>query len=162
MDHRPYALTALLIVALPACSITLREPEVQPLNPLRTYADRPANVCEAVANVITALPMSITADNRQDDSCLIETDYRRINDTGEELDRLRDVAYVGNQNFFSHGRFLLTVAIRSTGETTVRVRITSRIEGYDAGYQHLRSTGQIENAVFDRLSEELGSDPLDG
>ena len=131
-----------------------------PLNPVRVFAAAPNAVCDAVLEVLSIMELELASDTRQDNACLIESDVRRLSESGPPVNHLRDVAYVGNQNFFSHGRFAFTVAVGQNSAGNTRVRITTRVEGYDAGYQNLRSTGLLESTAFDHLTAELGESPI--
>ncbi len=157
---RTQTILALLLAALvPACSVTLREPVVQPLDPSRIYATDLEPVCDALEATLAGLGLTIANTVAERTACLSETEHLRLSDTGDAINHLDEVAYVGNQNFFSHGRYLLAVSARP-GPQGVSVRVTSRIEGYDAGYRLLRSTGLIEQTFFDRLSEQLATEPI--
>lgn len=134
---------------------TWRQPEIQPLQPVRYAAATVADVCAAMRDVLGSLDLELLEDTGEDAACVLETDYKRLTETGGNIERLDDVAYLGNQGFFAHGRYLVTATMRATSEGS-RIRVTVRIEGYDGGYRQLRSRGLIERAVFERLADNLG------
>ncbi|NKB90224.1 MAG: hypothetical protein GKS06_18610 [Acidobacteria bacterium] len=156
---------ALRLVALPlllsvsACQITWREPVIEPLNTNRFFDSALDQTCEAAEQVVQQIGLSIEDVQREDNACLLETDFKVFSDEGENpMDHLARVAMVGVGGFIG-GRYTLTVTTRDVRNAGTRVRVTSRIEGYvneEFGYQVLRSNGLIETAVFDHIGTRLG------
>ncbi|HJO03350.1 MAG TPA: hypothetical protein QGG47_05210 [Acidobacteriota bacterium] len=111
--------------------------------------------------MIEQLRLQVSTSTREPAVCLVETDPKRLSESGSDENHLDRIAYVGDGNFFGHGRFRITAAVRPTSDGNARLRLTTRVEGFDAGYRNLRSTGLIERAAFDRLEEILGVAHLD-
>lgn len=155
------SLALTLLLALAACSVTWRRPEVAPLNPVQTYPVPGARACDEALRVLEWLGLDAEETMRRDDACVLETDYQRLGSGPADFDRVQDVAYVTGADLFSHGRYLLSASIREDEDGNSRVRFTARIEGYDAGYRTVRSNGTIETAAFERLTELLGTGPLE-
>lgn len=156
-------LLPLLTVAalgLPACSITWRQPEIVPLNPVEFYAVGIEPACDAAAEVFEALGLEVTETMRREQACVLETGYARLDAPDDPFEHLRDVGHVSAADTFLHGRYLLTASIRQTARGNTRVRLTSRVEGYEGSYRTVRSNGTIERVAFERLSERLGTEPL--
>lgn len=162
-DRRPpqRLATLLLLLALPACSVTWRRPEIAPLDPVQVYPVPVSRACDEALVVLAELELAAEESMRSEKACLLETDYQRLGSGPADFDRVQDVAHVGGADLFSHGRYLLTASIREDAEGNTRVRFTARIEGYDAGYRTVRSNGTIETEAFERLSRRLGTEPLD-
>jgi hypothetical protein len=154
-------LAATCLALLPGCRVTFRQPEIRPLNPTRQYSVPAAALCDAVTRALTGLELDVTEVSREEGACLLETAYRRLGESGERHESLRDVAYVTGADYFGHGRFLVTATVR-TATSATRIRLTTRIEGFDAGYRSLRSSGVIEQELFDRIALEAGAEPIDG
>lgn len=143
---------------LTACSVTWRQPEIRPLNPVRQYPATAPALCDALLDALGRLGLQTETVTRESDACLVETDYRRLAGGEAPHEQLREVSYTTGGEFFSHGRFLVTASVRELPEGA-RVRLTTRIEGFDAGYRVLRSTGVIEEVLFDAIHEILGVEP---
>lgn len=159
---------AIALVVTAACSVTWRQPEIKPLNPTRQY---PATVAAACGAVIAALQqLDMVVDDAQGAAaategsaaaaCLVQTEHRRLPESGDSFNYLDKVAYVGPADFFSHGRVAVTTSVRAAAGELTRVRLTTRIEGYDAGYRLLRSRGLIEEALFARIEQMLDVSPV--
>lgn len=154
------ALAAAFLVS-PACSVTWRQPEIKPLDPTRQYRVTPAAACAAATAALAALELVVDERTDEDDSCLLQTEHRRLPETGGPVNSLRSVALVAATDDFTHGRYLVTASVRPVAGDLTRVRLTTRIEGYDAGYRLLRSRGLIEDALFERLQAQLGVAPAE-
>lgn len=137
-----------------ACSVTWRQPEIRPLNPVRQFAVPAAALCDALLGALGELDLEAEAVTIEADACLVETGYRRLTGGDDPLEQLREVAHTAGGDFFSHGRFLVTASVRELDEGS-RIRLTTRIEGFDAGYRVLRSTGLIEEELFERIAAKL-------
>ncbi len=152
------------LAALPACTITWREPTIQPLNTSRFYAAELNPTCDAAQQAAATLGVPIQEVQQQERACLISTDFKVLPDTGENpLDHLKEVAWVGVGGFIG-GRYSLTITARTVRDGGTRVRITTRIEGYvneEFGYQVLRSKGLIESHLFDAIGQRLGTPPVE-
>ena len=148
-----------LLPALGACSVTLRPPEVQPPRPSRVLPRDLQPLCAALAPALGRLGLEVSKSTPGRISCMFETKQHRLADRGEPINHLHEVAYVGAQKRFDHGRYLLTVTARP-GEKGTTVRVVARIEGYDDGNRLLPSTGLIEKTFFAHLTEATGVDPI--
>jgi len=157
-------LATLTILALPACTITWREPTLQPLNANRFYASAVNTTCHAAEQVIKDFGLTIKSAQYEERACLIETDFKVLSDTGDEpANHLKKVAWTGVGGFIG-GRYTVTATGRSVRDGGTRVRVTTRIEGYineEFGYQVLRSRGVIEDALFASLGEAVGEPPTE-
>ena len=148
-----------LLLSIGACQITWREPVIEPLNTNRFFDADLAQTCDAAEQVVQQIGLEVEDMQREDNACLLETDFKVFSDEGENpMDHLGRVAMVGVGGFIG-GRYTLTVTTRDVRNAGTRVRVTSRIEGYvneEFGYQVLRSNGTIETAVFDAIGTQLG------
>lgn len=158
------ALAALTILTLPACTVTWREPVLQPLNASRFYDDEITATCDAVEAVATRMGLTIKDTTRQERACLVETDFRVFSDAGDDpTEHLKRVAWTGVGRFIG-GRYTTTITSRDVRDGGTRVRISTRIEGYiseEFGYQVLRSRGIIEDAMFAAIGVSLGTGPVE-
>ena len=154
-----------MLVSLGACQITLREPVIEPLNTNRFYDAELDRTCDAVEQVVQALGMTLEDVQREENACLLDTEFKVFSDTGDDpLDHLARVAMVGAGGFIG-GRYTVTVTTRDVRNGGTRVRVSTRIEGYvneEFGYQVLRSNGVIEGRVFEQVGTQLGSAPVAG
>lgn len=155
----PWLALAAVCVSLPACTVTWRQPTIAPIDPVRLFPVSAARACDAALTAFSGLQLRPDETMRQDSSCVIETDYRSLDEPGDPFERLRDVGYVGGG--ISHGRYLLTATIRENEDGQARVRLAARIEGIDTSYVTVRSNGTIEKVAFERLSAVLGTQPLE-
>ena len=155
-DLRYRLLLLFVTLALPGCRVTWRQPEIKPLNPVRQFAVAAGSLCDGLLGTLDGLDMEIASVAREEDACLVETEFRRLGESDESYEKLDRVAYAANAAFFSHGRFLVTGSVRETAAGS-RLRLTTRIEGFDAGYKLLRSTGVIEEMLFDRVGAAVGA-----
>lgn len=148
-------IVGLLVATLHACSVTVKQPQIVPVNPVRTYSIGVEGVCDAALRVLADMKLAVASETPEATGCSIATEYKDISNRGDRLDHLREVAIIGNQGSFSHGRFLLTVTVKETSPSSTSVRVNSRIEGYEASYQVLRTSGLIEATVFTKLDADL-------
>lgn len=150
---------------LPACTITVREPVIRPLNTNRFYDAELSPTCDAVEGVITAVGLHVKETRREDTACLVESDFKVLSDTGDDpTQHLKRVAYTGVGGFIG-GRYTVTVTTRNVRDGGTRVKVVTRVEGYineEFGYQVLRSRGLIEEAMFAAIGESLGTPPSEG
>ena len=155
----------LLLVALPGCQLTFREPRLEPLNTNRFYEAEIGPTCDALAGIADALGLPVESDRREDNACLIETGFRVFSDTGDDpIDSLPKAAHTGVGGFIG-GRYFVTLTGRDVRDGGTRVRATVRIEGYinqEFGYQVLRSRGVIEQRIFDGVGSRLGVSAVEG
>lgn len=150
-------IVGLLAATLNACSVTVKQPQIVPVNPVRTYSVGVEEVCDAALRVLAEMTLPVASETPEATGCSIATEYKDISNRGDRLDHLREVAIIGNQGSFSHGRFLLTVTVKETSPSSTSVRVSSRIEGYEASYQMLRTSGLIEATVFTKLDADLAT-----
>lgn len=152
------ALVAGLLAAVPACTITWREPTIEPLDNDRVYAAGLESACAAAERVVRDFGLEVQETREQGGACLVESDFRVLPDIGDDpVDHLDEVAYVGVGGFIG-GRYAVTVTARSREDNT-RIKVVTRIEGYvneEFGYQVLRSRGVIEREMFAALADHLG------
>lgn len=157
-------LAAALLAATSACTITWREPRLEPLNTNRFYAAALPDACSAAERVVTGFGLQPSEVRTEDRGCLLETDWKVLPDTGEDpINHLRRVAIIG-PNPFIGGRYTVTITGRSSRDEGTRVKVTTRVEGYiseEIGYQVLRSSGLIEDRMFTAIGEELGTPPVE-
>jgi len=158
ISPRPFVAGLLLLVS--ACTITWKEPVLEPLNSSRFYAAEIGDTCTAVQKVISDFGFQIKDDQRQEKACLIDTEFKVFSDTGDDpTEHLKKVAWTGAGGFIG-GRYTMTVTSRNARDGGTRVRVTTRIEGYvneEFGYQVLRSRGLIEDRVFGAIGTQLGT-----
>lgn len=163
-SHRPYRLlAAMLLVALPACSITWRQRPIEPLDTDRTYAAGFEDAWAAIERTVTGIELEVRDRQQEDGVGLLETGYSVLSDTGDDINRLDKIAYAGPGGFIG-GRYTLTVTVRSLRSGDTRVKVNTRIEGYvneEFGYQVLRSRGLIEDRIFTRIGTALGTEPVE-
>lgn len=153
-------LVAALTGGLAACAVTLREPEIKPLNPVRQYPVAVPRTCDGVLAAMAALGLVVAAITRDETTCLVQTDRLRLSEAGDDINHLGKIAYVTAGESFAHGRYSVTVNAAPAAAGLTRVRLTTRIEGYDSGYRLLRSRGIVEQAIFDHLQATLGVEPV--
>ena len=154
-------LVAVVVLLLPACQVTLREPEVQPVNPVVILPTELQPTCNQVRSAIGFLGGSLEEEIVERDACLFESAYLTLESSGRGITRLDDVAYVGTASVFSRGRYKLTVSARPTTDGNTRLRLTTRIEGFDGDYRVLRSRGLIERTIVERITTVMDVEPVD-
>ena len=166
LNHtRTRVVAALMLLALPACTVTFRQKPIEPLDTDRNYDTTIQAAWSGIKQVIEEWPYQISEESFDADNNagMIITDYWVLPDLGEDVDRLKEVAYAQGAPFIG-GRYTLTATVREIRGGNAKVKIVARIEGYmgeEYGYQVLRSTGLIEETLFDRLSETLGTTPVE-
>ena len=160
-----HGLVALLVFFLPACTVTWREPTIEPLNTNRFYDSTLTDTCDAVEAMITDFGLAIQSSEREERACLLDTDFKVFSDTGDDdINHLKRVAWTGVGSFIG-GRYTVTVTTRNVRDGGTRVRVSTRIEGYideEFGYQVLRSRGIIEESMFATIGQSLGASPVEG
>jgi hypothetical protein len=153
-----------MLLGLTACQITWREPVIEPVNTNRFYDAELAPTCDAVEQVVQSLGLSLEDVQREDNACLLDTEFSVFSDQGDDpMRHLKRVAMIGAGGFIG-GRYTMTVTTRDVRNGGTRVRVSTRIEGYvneEFGYQVLRSNGLIERSVFDAIGAELGAPPVE-
>lgn len=157
-------LSAAVLVTLPACKITWREPTLEPLNTNRFYAAELNAVCDASRDTLEDLGLAETEFRQEDGACLLDTGWRVLSDTGEDpTNHLDEVAIIGPGPFIG-GRYTVTITGRASRDEGTRLRVVTRIEGYinqEFGYQVLRSKGLLEDRIFAAIGDELGTPPVE-
>lgn len=155
-----------LLAALPACTVTFRRQPIQPIDNDRNYDVDVAACWEASRQVLTDFATGIESETfeQENNAGMLITDYAVFADTGDDDWRhLRRVSYSQGAPFIG-GRYQLTLTTRPLrGEGACKVRVVARIEGYmgeEYGYQALRSNGTLEQEIFDRISAQLGAEPI--
>lgn len=166
LNRAPVRLCALaLLLALPACTVTFRRKPIEPIDNDRNYTVEIANCWETSKQVVTDFTPGIEDESFEpaNNAGLLVTDYSVFADTGDEDWRhLKRVAYSQGAPFIG-GRYQLTLTTRLIRGGNCKVRVVARIEGYmgeEYGYQALRSTGVLEQEIFDRISTALGAEPV--
>lgn len=154
------ALSVVLLVALPACKITWREPRLEPLNTNRFYAAELEATCTAARDMVQQFGLEVTEFQDEERACLVDTDWRVLPDSGEDaIDHLDEVAITGPGPFIG-GRYTVTITGRASRDAGTRLKVVARIEGYvneEFGYQVLRSKGLIESRMFAAVGTTLGT-----
>lgn len=160
----PSAVLVMLLVCLPACRITFREPELKPINTSRFYDAEIAETCGAVQQVLQDMALPVRKAELQTDACLIETDFKVFSDVGDDpINHLKRSALTGVGSFIG-GRYFVTITGRDVRDGGARLRVVTRIEGYvnqEFGYQVLRSSGLIEDRTFAAVGDKLGVPPVE-
>lgn len=166
---RPFSRTArctsaFLLLALPACTITFREKPIEPLDTDRNYAVPLEQCWSATQAVIEDFVPEVKEANfePENEAGLIVSEFAVLADQGEPVNHLRQVAYARGAPFIG-GRYTLTTTLRKVRDGTCKVKVVARIEGYlgeEYGYQVLRSTGLLEETIFERLGTQLGAEPV--
>ena len=156
---------AIMLLALPACTVTFRQKPIEPLDSDRNYDTTIQAAWSGIKQVIEEWPYEISEESFDDENNagMIITDYWVLPDLGPDHDRLKKVAYAQGAPFIG-GRYTLTATVREIRGGHMKVKVVARIEGYmgeEYGYQVLRSTGLIEDAIFTRLNEALGTTPVE-
>ena len=165
VNRIPTRLAAIVVLlALPACTVTFRRKPIEPIDNDRNYTvDLLAcwdSSKQAVADFVDGVEDQTFDPNNN--TGLLVTDYAVFADTGnEDWKHLKRVAYSQGAPFIG-GRYQLTLTTRTIRGGACKVRVVARIEGYmgeEYGYQALRSTGVLEQEIFDRISAALGAEP---
>jgi hypothetical protein len=165
VNRIPTRLAAIVVLlALPACTVTFRRKPIEPIDNDRNYTIDLLTCWDTSKQAVADF-----ADGVEDESFdpnnntgLLVTDYAVFSDTGnEDWKHLKRVAYSQGAPFIG-GRYQLTLTTRTIRGGACKVRVVARIEGYmgeEYGYQALRSTGVLEQEIFDRISAALGAEP---
>ena len=161
-NDRSPLVVALLLVALPACQITWRQRPVEPLDRDRKYEMQYDQTWVAVQQVMRGFGLEVKEQRQEGDVGLVDTEFKVLSDTDEDVNRLNKVAYTGPGGFIG-GRYAMTVTVRGLNSGETKVKVVTRVEGFineEYGYQVLRSTGLLENEVFVRIGNQLGTEPI--
>ncbi len=161
------AAVVVLLVTLPACSVTFRRKPIVPIDNDRNY-NVGVQICwDTSRKVVTDFTSGIEEEDfdPQNNAGLLVTRYAVFSDSGEnDWQYLKEVAYSQGAPFIG-GRYQLTLTTRTVRGGACKVRVVARIEGYmgeEYGYQALRSTGLLEQEIFDQISVALGTEPVGG
>lgn len=154
----------LLLLALPACTITFREKPIEPLDTDRNFPVALDSCWETTSDVIRQFPPEIKESRfePENEAGLIVTDFAVLPDRGEPHQHLDNIAYSRGARFIG-GRYTLTTTLRKIRDGSCKVKVVARIEGYlgeEYGYQVLRSKGLLEETVFNRIEQRLGTAPV--
>lgn len=151
-----------LLTLTTACQVTWRQPDVQPVNPVVVLPAPLEATCAQLRDAIGFLGGAIDNEVVERDACLYESGEIALLRTADAAVRdLDEVAYVTDN--LSRGRYHLTLSARPTSSGDTRIRISTRIEGYDGGsYRLLRSRGLIERTLTERVTEVLEVEPVAG
>ena len=154
-----------LLLALPACTVTFRRKPIEPIDNDRNYDIEVTTCWDGAVQTLTAFANGIDSQDFDpaNNAGMLVTDYAVFSDTGDDDWRhLKRVAYSQGAPFIG-GRYQLTVTTRTIRGGACKVRVVARIEGYmgeEYGYQALRSNGTLEQEIFNRLSLTLGMEPV--
>ncbi len=152
-----------LLVALPACTVTFRRKPIVPIDNDRNFDVGVQTCWDTSRKVVTDFTSGIDDVQFQNNAGLLVTKYAVFSDSGDDDWRhLKRVAYSQGAPFIG-GRYQLTLTTRTIRGGACKVRVVARIEGYmgeEYGYQALRSTGLLEQEIFDRISAALGAEPV--
>lgn len=154
-----------LLLALPACTVTFRRKPIEPIDNDRNYAADLQACWETSRRVVSDFASGVEDEtfDAGNQAGMLVTDYAVFSDTGDDdWNHLRRVSYSQGAPFIG-GRHQLTLTTRLIRGDACKVRVVARIEGYlgeEYGYQALRSTGLLEEEIFSRISAALGSEPI--
>lgn len=151
-----------LLLVLPACTITFRKKPLEPVDDDRSFDAPVARTWEVVQQVVTDFVKGVERVEFEDDAGIIVTEFAVLPDTGPDYQRLDEVALAQGYPFIG-GRYSLTVTVRQVQGGQSKVRVVPRLEGYlgeEYGYQALRTTGVLEQELFNRISNQLGVAPI--
>lgn len=165
VNRIPTRLAAIVVLlALSACTVTFRRKPIEPLDNTRNYEVAVAECWDSAKQTVTDFVNRIedTSFDAGNQTGLLVSEYAVFADTGDaDWQHLKRVAYSQGAPFIG-GRYQLTLTVRTIRGGACKVRVVARIEGYmgeEYGYQALRSTGVLEQEIFDRISIALGSEP---
>ncbi len=150
---------------LPACTVTFRRKPIEPIDNDRNYEVALPSCWDTSRNVVADFANGVEKEDfdSENNTGLLVSRYSVFADTGDEDWRhLRRVSYSQGAPFIG-GRYQLTLTTREIRGGACKVRVVARIEGYmgeEYGYQALRSTGVLEQEIFDRISGQLGVEPV--
>lgn len=151
-----------LLLTLPACTITFRKKPLEPVDDDRSFDAPVTRTWEVVQDVVTDFVDEIERTEFEDDAGIIVTEFAVLPDTGPRYQHLDEVALAQGYPFIG-GRYSLTVTVRQVQGGQSKVRVVPRLEGYlgqEYGYQALRTTGVLEQELFNRISQRLGVEPV--
>ncbi len=154
----------LCLVVLPSCTVTFRRKPIEPIDNDRNFEVALQQCWQASRDVVADFANGVEDEqfDAESNTGLLVTEYAVFADTGDDDWRhLRRVSYSQGAPFIG-GRYQLTLTTRGIRGGACKVRLVARIEGYmgeEYGYQALRSTGVLEQEVFDRISTQLGVEP---
>lgn len=155
---------AVLLLALPACTITFRERPLEPVDDDRNFDAPVQETWEVVQEVVHGFVDEIQRVEFEDDAGIIVTEFAVLPDVGPPHQQLDEVALAQGYPFIG-GRYSLTVTVRQVQGGQSKVRVVPRLEGYlgeEYGYQTLRTTGVLEQELFNRISGRLGQPISEG
>lgn len=153
-----------LLTTLPACTVTFRRKPIEPIDNDRNFAVEMPDCWGTSRQIVADFAGGVDQEDFdiQNNTGLMVTRYAVFADTGnEDWRHLRRVSYSQGAPFIG-GRYQLTLTTRVIRGGACKVRVVARIEGYmgeEYGYQALRSTGLLEQELFDRISTQLGVEP---
>ncbi len=156
----------LLAVLLSGCQVTFRRKPIQPLDNDRNYDIAVQPCWDASRQVVTDFASGVEQEDWEsdNDAGLLVTEFAVFSDTGDyDYNHLKKVSYAQGAPFIG-GRYQITLTTRLIRGERCKVRVVARIEGYmgeEYGYQTLRSNGVLEQEIFDRISSQLGVEPVD-
>lgn len=153
-----------LLLALPACTITFRQKPLAPVDDDRNFDAPLTRTWEVVQDVVGGFVDDVERVEFQDDAGIIVTEFAVLPDTGPPYQHLDEVALAQGYPFIG-GRYSLTVTVREVQGGQSKVRVVPRLEGYlgqEYGYQALRTTGVLEQELFNRISDQLGEPASEG
>lgn len=157
----------LLLAALPACTVTFRRKPIVPIDNDRNFDVDVQSCWDTSTKVVADFTSGVDEQefDPQNNTGLMVTKYAVFSDSGDnDWQHLKRVAYAQGAPFIG-GRYQLTLTTRTIRGGACKVRVVARIEGYmgeEYGYQALRSTGLLEQEIFDRISAALGTEPVGG
>ena len=102
LNHtRTRVIAALMLLALPACTVTFRQKPIEPLDTDRNYDTTIQAAWSGVKQVLEAWPYQISEESFDADNNagMIITDYWVLPDLGPDHDRLKKVAYAQGAPF---------------------------------------------------------------
>jgi hypothetical protein len=166
LNRNAVRLVALVVclLTLPACTVTFRRKPIEPIDNDRNYTVGLQACWESSRQIVGDFAGGVEEENfdTESETGLLVSRYAVFADTGDDDWRhLRRVSYSQGAPFIG-GRYQLTLTTREIRGGACKVRVVARIEGYmgeEYGYQALRSTGVLEQEIFDRISTQLGVEP---
>ena len=159
-----FAVVAVCLLASAACTVTFRRKPIEPIDNDRNFTVEMQDCWGASRQVVADFANGVEEQtfDAENKTGLLVTRYAVFADTGDDdWQHLRRVSYSQGAPFIG-GRYQLTLTTREIRGGACKVRVVARIEGYmgeEYGYQALRSTGVLEQEIFDRISVDLGVEP---
>jgi hypothetical protein len=157
-------IAVVLLAALPACTVTFRRKPIEPIDNDRNFAVAIDQCWQESRRIVSDFAGGIEDEqyDNENNTGLLVTDYAVFSDTGDDdWNHVKRVSYSQGAPFIG-GRFQLTLTTRTIRDGACKVRVVARIEGYmgeEYGYQALRSTGLLEQELFNRIALALGVEP---